>query len=73
MLVSRYNGTVGNDDVAEASRRAVGINKKASTEAILDGSIVLSDANAERIVATLCKVIKYNTVYTIHHTANILC
>jgi len=42
--------------VAEASRRAVGINKKSSSGAKLDGSLVLNEANAERIVATLCRV-----------------
>jgi len=41
--------------LAEASRRAVGL-KPPSTGAGLDGSLVLSEANAERIVATLCKV-----------------
>jgi len=42
--------------VAEASRRAVGIGRKSSSEAKLDGSLILNEANAERIVATLCRV-----------------
>jgi len=42
--------------VAEASRRAVGVGKKSSSDAKLDGSLILNEANAERIVATLCRV-----------------
>jgi len=42
--------------LAEASKRVVGLNKKAETDAKLDGSLVLNEANAERIVSTLCKV-----------------
>jgi len=41
--------------LAEASRRAVGFRKETSN-AKLDGSLVLNEANAERIVATLCRV-----------------
>jgi len=42
--------------VAEASRRVVGVGKKSSSDAKLDGSLILNEANAERIVATLCRV-----------------
>jgi len=42
--------------LAEASRRAVGIRKEPTSDAKLDGSLVLNEANAERIVATLCRV-----------------
>lgn len=42
--------------MAEASRRVVGLNKKPESGAKLDGSLVLSEANAERIVKTLCEV-----------------
>ena len=41
--------------VAEASRRAIGLGSK-TTEAATSGSLVLTEANAERIVATLCRV-----------------
>ena len=37
-------------------RRAAGLSNASSGTASLDGSIVLSEANAERIVATLCRV-----------------
>ena len=37
-------------------RRAAGLSNAPSGTASLDGSIVLSEANAERIVATLCRV-----------------
>jgi len=42
--------------VAEGARRAVGVSKGTSTGAKLDGSLILNEANAERIVATLCRV-----------------
>ena len=44
--------------VAEASRRVVGASSGAGSGsgAKLDGSIILTEANAERIVATLCRV-----------------
>ena len=43
--------------VAEASRRVVGVGSKGTgSGAQLDGSIILTEANAERIVATLCRV-----------------
>merc|ERR1719427_708476 len=42
--------------VAEASRRVIGIRKEVTSDAKLDGSLVLNEANAERIVATLCRV-----------------
>ena len=35
---------------------AAGLSNAPSGAAILDASIVLSEANAERIVATLCRV-----------------
>ena len=41
--------------VAEASRRAIGLGSR-TTEAATSGSLVLTEANAERIVATLCRV-----------------
>ena len=42
--------------VAEASRRVVGVRPTASSGAKTDGSMILTEANAERIVATLCRV-----------------
>jgi len=42
--------------VAEASRRAVGIRSGGKSGAATDGSLVLTEANASRIVATLCRV-----------------
>ena len=42
--------------VAEASRRAVGVGRKKQSDASLDGSLILNEANAERIVETLCRV-----------------
>ena len=42
--------------VAEASRRAVGVRPSSSSGAKLDESIILTEANAERIVSTLCRV-----------------
>ncbi|XP_023329507.1 atypical kinase COQ8B, mitochondrial isoform X2 [Eurytemora carolleeae] len=42
--------------MAEASRRAVGIRPSGSSGAKLEDSMVLTEANAERIVSTLCKV-----------------
>ena len=41
--------------MAEASRRVVGAGSQRSG-AKLDGSLILTEANAERIVATLCRV-----------------
>ena len=52
--------------LAEASRRVVGINKKATTDAKLDGSLILNEANAERIVATLCKVSRKNNEMNVY-------
>jgi len=46
---------LGVGTVAEASRRALGINKS-SGGSVLDASAFLTEANAERIVNTLCKV-----------------
>ena len=50
--------SVGHGVVAEASRRVVGASSGAGSGsgAKLDGSIILTEANAERIVATLCRV-----------------
>ena len=44
--------------MAEASRRVVGISDapKNGSGGRLDGSVVLTEANAERIVQTLCRV-----------------
>jgi len=46
---------LGVGTVAEASRRALGFNKPTSDN-VLDASSFMSEANAERIVNTLCKV-----------------
>ena len=49
--------SLGLGTVAEASKRAIGISEgNMNGKAKLDGSVVLSEANAERIVETLCKV-----------------
>ena len=44
--------------MAEASRRVVGLSEapKNGSGGRLDGSVVLTEANAERIVQTLCRV-----------------
>jgi aarF domain-containing kinase len=42
--------------VAEASKRALGLNREKKSDALLEGSLFLSEANAERIVDTLCRV-----------------
>ena len=44
--------------MAEASRRVVGLSDspKNGSGGRLDGSVVLTEANAERIVQTLCRV-----------------
>lgn len=42
--------------VAEASKRMIGLSKSKQSDALLDGSLLLNEANAERIVHTLCKV-----------------
>ena len=42
--------------MTEASKRALGIRPAKKSDALLEGSIFLSDANAERIVNTLCRV-----------------
>ena len=42
--------------VAEASKRALGLTAAKRSDALLEGSIFLSDSNAERIVNTLCRV-----------------
>merc|ERR1712012_436379 len=49
--------SLGLGTLAEASRRALGTSKVGkSGSSKLDGSVVLTDANAERIVETLCRV-----------------
>jgi len=47
---------LGMGAVAEASRRAVGIRKAGSGGSKLDGSVMMSEANVDRIVETLCSV-----------------
>jgi aarF domain-containing kinase len=47
---------LGVGTVAEASRRALGITKSSNEDSSFDTSAFLSEANAERIVNTLCKV-----------------
>ena len=42
--------------LAEAGRRAIGRGGGSGSGAAADGSLVLTEANAERIVATLCRV-----------------
>ena len=50
--------SLGLGTLAEASRRALGTSKASKSDggSRLDGSVVLTDANAERIVQTLCRV-----------------
>mgnify|MGYP001171070031 CR=1 FL=1 len=49
--------SLGLGTLAEASRRALGTSKAGKNgNSKLDGSVVLTDANAERIVQTLCRV-----------------
>ena len=48
--------SLGLGTLAEASRRALGSSKPKKGDSKLDGSVVLTDANAERIVQTLCRV-----------------
>ena len=49
---------LGLGTLAEASRRVVGLSDapKNGSGGRLDGSVVLTEANAERIVQTLCRV-----------------
>ena len=49
---------VGLGTLAEASRRVVGLSDAPKNGSVgrLDGSVVLTEANAERIVQTLCRV-----------------
>ncbi len=42
--------------VAEASKRALGLTPPKKSDALLEGSLILSESNAERIVNTLCRV-----------------
>jgi len=59
---------LGIGTVAEVTRRSLGLtNEEPSVESVLD-SVVLSEANAERIVNTLCKV--RGTVFLYHHNHN---
>jgi aarF domain-containing kinase len=54
--------------VAEVTRRSLGLtNEEPSVGRALD-SVFLSEANAERIVNTLCKV--RGTVFLYHHNHN---
>ena len=49
--------SLGLGTIAEATRRATGISKvDPGSKSKLDASVVLSEANAERIVETMCKV-----------------
>ena len=49
--------SLGLGTVAEVSKRAIGLSPvQKSGKSRLDGSVILSEANAERIVETLCKV-----------------
>ena len=48
--------SLGLGTVAEVSKRALGLSQVQKSGSRLDGSVILSEANAERIVETLCKV-----------------
>ena len=50
--------SLGLGTLAEASRRVVGLSDATQNESgsRLDGSVILTEANAERIVQTLCRV-----------------
>ena len=66
--------SLGLGTLAEASRRALGTSKVGkSGSSKLDGSVVLTDANAERIVETLCRVrgaaLKIGQMLSIQDTA----
>jgi len=59
---------LGIGTVAEVTRRSLGLtNENPSVGSVLD-NVVLSEANAERIVNTLCKV--RGTVFLYHHNHN---
>lgn len=59
---------LGVGTVAEVTRRSLGLtNEQPSAGRALD-SVFLSEANAERIVSTLCKV--RGTVFLYHHNHN---
>eukprot|EP00093_Oithona_nana_P013785 13785.XXX_51695_49333_1 [CDS] Oithona nana genome sequencing. len=66
--------SLGLGTLAEASRRALGTSKAGKNgNSKLDGSVVLTDANAERIVQTLCRVrgaaLKIGQMLSIQDTA----
>ena len=65
--------SLGLGTLAEASRRALGSSKATKGASKLDGSVVLTDANAERIVQTLCRVrgaaLKIGQMLSIQDTA----
>ena len=65
--------SLGLGTLAEASRRALGTSKPKKGDSKLDGSVVLTDANAERIVQTLCRVrgaaLKIGQMLSIQDTA----
>lgn len=67
--------SLGFGTLAEASRRALGTSKASKNDggSRLDGSVVLTDANAERIVQTLCRVrgaaLKIGQMLSIQDTA----
>lgn len=42
--------------IAEKTRRALGFKGENNSDTLLDGSLLLTEANAERIVETLCRV-----------------
>lgn len=47
---------LGVGTVAEVTRRRLGMNQGKGTGSLLDASPFLTEANAKRIVDTLCKV-----------------
>ena len=66
--------SLGLGTLAEASRRALGTSQAGKNgNSKLDGSVVLTDANAERIVQTLCRVrgaaLKIGQMLSIQDTA----
>ena len=58
IITSYFLFLLGLGTLAEASRRVVGLSDapKNGSGGRLDGSVVLTEANAERIVQTLCRV-----------------
>jgi predicted unusual protein kinase regulating ubiquinone biosynthesis (AarF/ABC1/UbiB family) len=55
-ILNRLFEGLGVGVVTEASKRVLGIKPEKKSDALLEGSIFLSEANAERIVSTLCRV-----------------